>query len=372
MARKTNQETLNQIRENATEEFKSYIPEATSVEGKEVLEALNQYPTARNEFINTLTNKVVMTLFYDKVFANPLQMLHRGVLEHGYAIEQIFVDMAEKVDFTGHFKGADGRVNTTIEADLIGITKPSVHTEYITKDFAYKYKVSISEPRLRTAFTSATGLSTLIAHIMSSVVSAAYRDEFMDMKKVYMQMAEGKDFEGTKVRFVQPSQVITLPAKETRTDRDIMKTLRAIGGRLSFPSDKYNTSGVVQWNDRSQLVLLTTPEDRAELDVDGLGQLFNMEKGEPMINIIEVDELPKTVKVRKEGDATQEDSTKASGQCKFILFDRDWLQSYDTLFESRTFENGDQLAINTFLHKQGLHARCDFTNLVFICEPKGV
>ena len=174
---KTNQEILKQVRDNASAEYQARIPEAKSATGAEILTALGDYPSSKNEFIQALTNKVVKTVFYSKVFNNPLRMLHRGNLPYGYSIENIFVEMASKKGMRQNFDGS-----TTPEGDLIRKQEAKVIVKYAEKNFEYKYKVSISEAQLRTAFLNPDGLSNMISQLVSSEISAAYFDEYEDMK----------------------------------------------------------------------------------------------------------------------------------------------------------------------------------------------
>lgn len=82
---KTNVELLDQIQATATAEYQEKVPRAIA-SGMNVIDVLDQYPTFKNEFINTLTNQVMKTVFYSKVFENPLKMLHGGMLEYGESI----------------------------------------------------------------------------------------------------------------------------------------------------------------------------------------------------------------------------------------------------------------------------------------------
>ena len=59
---KTNVELLDQIKATATSEYQERVPKAIS-NGMNVIEHLDQYPTLKNEFINTLTNQVMRTVF---------------------------------------------------------------------------------------------------------------------------------------------------------------------------------------------------------------------------------------------------------------------------------------------------------------------
>ena len=106
MAKMSNKQILDQIRATGSAEYQERVPEAMGVGGN-VSKVFTQYPTMKNEFINTLTNKVIKTYFYSKVFNNPLRLLHKGSLEYGYSLEQLFVDMADKKGFFENFDGGD-------------------------------------------------------------------------------------------------------------------------------------------------------------------------------------------------------------------------------------------------------------------------
>ena len=185
MAKMSNKQILDQIRATGSAEYQERVPEAMGVGGN-VSKVFTQYPTMKNEFINTLTNKVIKTYFYSKVFNNPLRLLHKGNLEYGYSLEQLFVDMAEKKGFFENFDNGDE------VKDLVATKKPSVKQLYIERNFAYKYKVTISDAQLKTAFRSQDGLYDLVERVTSSLISGAYFDEFKDMKAIINAHAQGK------------------------------------------------------------------------------------------------------------------------------------------------------------------------------------
>ena len=49
--------------------------------GSEVYGLLESYPVVKNQFIDVMVDKILKTVFYSKVFSNPLSMLHRGTLD---------------------------------------------------------------------------------------------------------------------------------------------------------------------------------------------------------------------------------------------------------------------------------------------------
>lgn len=352
---KNNTEILKQINADASAEYQNRMTDENGnlLTGEKAYKALTDYPTVKNEFINTLTNKIVKSYFYSKVFSNPLKMLHRGELTFGTSLEQVFVGMAKKKNFSDNF-GTD-------KADsLIGKEESDVKATYIGKNFAYKYRVSISEDMLRGAFTSNSGLSELVAQLTNSAISGCYYDEFADMKLVINNaISKGADFKG---QTLTTDSSITLQAPKSikvgTKPIEWAENIRALSGRLRFPSTNYNMTGVKTWSNPEDLILITTPEKVAKIDVNVLALAFNTSMADIKIKIIEVDELPTKICTEIGTEGTTEKDLVG------IVMDKDWLQCYDTVMTTRQFENSDTLTINQFLHKQGVMASCLFANIV--------
>ena len=387
---KSNAEILNTIRANASSEYQERVPEALGVGGN-VSNVFNQYPTMKNEFLTALTNKIARTLFYSKVFDNPLKALHKGMLPYGYSLEQIFVNMAESKGFWEHWDVSGDEVK-----DLIGKKKPDIKLLYIERNFAYKYKTTISDQQLRTAFHDQNGLSRLVEQVVSSVYSKAYFDEFNDMKRVLTAHAQakylgydsttGKISEKALTNTVLPNgknasiMVLGEYATYEAKGKAISKAIRTMAGKMAFPTDKFNSAGVKQWSERNQLIYITTPEEQAELDVEVLANAFHMDKADVNVRVIVVDELPsvfsiETAKATKQADygtvlscALSSARDNRTCKCRGILMDSDFIQAYDTLIESRTFDNGEGLYTNYFFHKQGIMSTCYFGQIVYLVD----
>ena len=344
----TNKELLTAICES-NGSVDEYLGEAVDEMGLNdtggtVYGILDTYPLVKNQFMDVLIDKILKTMFYSKVFMNPLSMLHRGKLDSGIGIERIFVNMAKKINFGENFTKTQGvKGNPGSEAEsLISKINSDVDVKYITRNFQYKYKISISEEILRTAFTSPTGLAEMVSQLVNSELSAAYFDEYLDMLKIITNLYAQKDFDGTALSGIHVPTV-TLPNNNANT---LSETIRGLAGRLRFPSDAYNMQGVLQWSNREDLILLTTPEVIAKLDVNVLADAFNVSKADLNVRTIEVSELPSGVTA--------------------VLMDKDFLQCYDTLLTTRTFENADTLVRNVFMHKQGIMSACLFANCIYI------
>ena len=349
----TNKDILNSIRNEMSAEYQSVIPVAATFDGSDVAKIMEDYPTHKNAFIDALTNKIAKSMFFSKLFNNPYKMLHKGLLPYGTNIEQLFVEMAEKKGFDEHWTGSD-----SAEGDLIKAVNPIVDVCYIKQNFRYKFKTSISHAQLRGAFQSPNGLSELLNQIVNSLYSSSNYAEFLDMKKI-LTNATADNAGGSEIGqgLVQQIGANANKANMTITLEDdnpatMVKAMRAMAGRMTFPSDKYNLAGVKTWCNPQDLVVFITPELQAELDVDVLAHAFNVSKTDINLRILLIDDL---------GNDTDGKAIKA------IMADKDIIQCYDTVHETRTFENGDQLHINYFAHKHGIMAGCKFANaLIFV------
>ena len=371
---KTNQEILNQILSNASMEYQNVVPEALGTGGN-VSDIFAQYPTAKNEFINTLTNQVVRSVIYSKVFHNPLEMFHGGKLEVGQSIEQLFVDMAEVKGFLEMEQ--DDEVK-----DLIATSKPDVHALYITRNYAYKSKVSISEEQLQGAFRSQDGLASLVNHLASSIVSGIYYQEFKDMKAIINAHAQGKylarvDATGkmveTKLSDVvlpqgQTAHVVKVGtyATEEEKGKAVSETVRALSGRLRFPSTAYNSAKVLTWTNPEDLVFITTPEMVAKLDVNVLAQAFNVSLADLNVRTVIVDELPK--QICDSAQALGSGATPKDANVYGILLDKAFIVAKDTVNQTETMRIANQMKTNMWYHKQGIMSTCYFANYVIIAE----
>lgn len=363
----TNTAINNQIigHKDASLEMKRVFKDIDLSDNRVVVDKLFEYPNVREEYLNTLQRKVITTKFYSKIKQNPLKMLKKGMLPFGASIEQSYVEASEATAFNEHYVGSN-----SVESDLIGSKKPTVHVNYISRNFAWKWKVSISDVQLKTAFLSQFGLSELIGQLINSNLRGVYRKEFQGMKGILHKYCDGwtnKDagngLDTTKRQYLQESQYIKFKAGTTINEK--VKTIRALSDRLTFESDKYNIAGVQQFGLIDDIVILTTPEFKAELDVDLLAIAFNMDKADIKYRIILVDELPTTMKFSATATGA---GTAVNGKAFAIIMDKEAIQAWDTVFEARIFENGDKMESNHFQHHQGYHCGNPFVNFIVLVQ----
>ena len=334
--------------------------------GRQIAEMFAEFPRNTNMFIDTLVNRCVKTMFFNNRWKNKLAVLQKGTLSAGDSIQQIFVNMSERVGFDKHFDGEG-----TPEKDLLGKRVPKVNVDYITVNERYKYKVSVSLEQLQMAFLNENGLSSLANELIQANYEGAEYDNYKDMynmlfsKQPLTQAEQGVNVASKGVVFQafdkkgNEAQKMLVPVG--KDIRNLVKAVRTYAGKLSFKTSDYNLSQVKRHTDKRKLVFITDPETVAEIDVNVLAQAFNVSSAEITVRTIEVHELPK-------GDGTGNDTFK--GNVKGILMDEDLIQFWYQLNTAEQFRNPDTLTTNHWLHQWVLNGLCLFCNFVVFTDSE--
>lgn len=335
-------------------------------DGRQIAEMFAEFPRNTNMFIDTLVNRCVKTMFFNNRWKNKLAVLQKGTLSAGDSIQQIFVNMSERVGFDKHFDGGG-----TPEKDLLGKRVPKVNVDYITVNERYKYKVSVSLEQLQMAFLNENGLSSLANELIQANYEGAEYDNYNDMynmlfsKQPLTQAEQGVNVASKGVVFQafdkkgNEAQKMLVPVG--KDIRNLVKAVRTYAGKLSFKTSDYNLSQVKRHTDKRKLVFITDPETVAEIDVNVLAQAFNVSSAEITVRTIEVHELPK-------GDGTGIDTFK--GNVKGILMDEDLIQFWYQLNTAEQFRNPDTLTTNHWLHQWVLNGLCLFCNFVVFTDSE--
>lgn len=299
------------------------------------------YTATKNEFLDVLVNKICGQIFINKVYTNPLSFFEKEPVPFGSTLESIFTDLIQAKNFNENFGNSD-------VASLIGIEKPPTKTEYYTKNFAKKYKISIKDTQLRTAFMNPNGLQNLINQVLTVPTNSRNFDDFQVMKGLLANAS-------TK-------EVTLATTYATATDdvkaKMLTKKTRAIVDRFGMMSKVFNIQGVHTFTNSQNIVVITTPEVSAMLDVELLATAFNMEKAEMARRIVKIDSFQMYNATTK--------SFVADPKVELMVVDEDYIQFRRTLQVSESFRNPDQLATNVFTHNQGIACVCGFVNAVKI------
>ena len=328
---------LNAIRAVSSAEYKDRIPTATQTNIQTIMTTIMDYSTTKEEFTNTILNKIVRTKVLNKAYENSLKFFKKEPLPFGKTIEGVFVDLIKAKNFNENFGVGDNEATS-----LLGKEKAPVKVEYYSENFKHKYKLSISDEQLKSAFMSADGLSQMTQGLIRSATSSSEYDEYMMIKTLIGASVE-KVFEIKDL----------FKLDENAQAKKITKTVQALVNKFRFMSTEYNKQGVHTHCLPSECVIITTPDQLANLNVELLATAFNVPYAEMPSRIVVIDSF-----LDKVGN------DDADTVC--IVADMDLVQFRNTLDTWETFRNPDGLMTNMFHHVWGSACGCGFVNAVKI------
>lgn len=299
------------------------------------------YSVVKNEFLNVLVNKICGQIFMNKVYTNPLSFFEKEPVPYGSTLESVFTDLIQSKNFNENF-------GTNDVSSLIGVETPPTKTEYYSKNFAKKYKISVSDQQLRTAFLNPNGLQNLINQVLTVPTNSRNFDDFQLMKGLLANASTKEVTLATTYKTASDDVKAKMLTKQTR----------AIVDRFGMMSKIFNIQGIYTFTNSQNIVIITTPEVSANLDVELLATAFNMEKAEMGRRIVKIDSFQKYNATTK--------AYEADANVELMVIDEDYIQFRRTLQVSESFRNPDRLTTNVFTHNQGIGAVCGFVNAVKI------
>ena len=328
---------LNAIRAVASAEYKERIPKATQTNIQNIMTTIMEYSTTKEEFTNTILNKIVKTKVLNKAYENSLKFFKKEPLPFGKTIEGVFVDLIKAKNFNEHFGDGESEASS-----FLGKETTEVKVEYYSENFKHKYKLSISDEQLKSAFMTADGLSQMTQGLIRSATSSSEYDEYMMIKTLIGASVE---------KSIEIQGLFALD--ENAQAKKLTKTVHALVNKIRFMSTEYNKQGVHTHCLPSECVIITTPDQLANLNVELLASAFNVSYAEMPSRIVVVDSF-----INKDG--TDDNDTVC------IVADMDLVQFRNTLDTWETFRNPDGLMTNMFHHVWGSACGCGFVNAVKI------
>lgn len=330
---------LNVIRENASQNYREYVPKATkdAASIRQIGTVIMDYPTLQNEFLSALVNRIGRVLITSKMYENPWSMFKKGMLEFGETIEEIFVNMAKPHQF-------DPEV---AESNLFKREIPDVRAAFHIMNYQKYYKATVSNDQLRQAFLSWQGITDLIAKIVDAMYTGANYDEFITMK--YMLARHILD------GHMYPVQI---PDVETTNMKQIVSKIKGVSNQYEFQSNKYNLAGIyTHTKKRDQYILINSTFD-AEMDVEVLASAFNMSKADFMgqrvlvdsFGSLDTDRLAELFADDTTFKMPSKDELTALDEIPAILVDRDWFMIFDNFYNFTEQYNGEGLYWNYWYH----------------------
>lgn len=353
---------LNAIRNNATQNYRDYVPKATPDADsiRQIGAIIMDYPALQNEFLSALVNRIGRVLITSKMYDNPWAFFKKGLLEFGESVEEIFVNIAKPFQFDP----------AVAETNVFKREIPDVRAAFHIMNYQKYYKATISNDQLRQAFLSWQGISDLIAKIVDAMYTGANYDEFQTMK--YMLARHILD------GHMYP---VEIPAVETANMKSIVSVVKGVSNKFTFLSPNYNLAGVQTYAAKNDQYMLINSQFDATMDVEVLASAFNMDKAEFSGRRVLVDSFGSLDTARLAelfaGDSTYQEISsgelEALDAIPAVLVDRNWFMIFDNFYNFTEQYNGEGLYWNYWYHVWKTFSVSPFANnALFIPGTPGV
>lgn len=324
---------LNAIRNDASLDYHKRIPAASKGNVADVADAIFSFRPHKNEFIESLINRIGLVYARNSIWYNPLQEFKRGTLEFGDTIEEIQTGIV-KANHYSHERDY-------LERDIFGRADIDVATAFHTVDREDFYKITIDDNTLRRAFLDPSGLDQLTQQIMSAPTTSDNWDEYLMMTALFRVMDNRHPMFNVNV-----PDVGKMDSTEDQA-RSLLRKIRATASNMQFLSTRFNGAKMPVSVRPDELVLFATPEVKSGLDVNALAVLFNTSYAEVPSRIIEI---------------RQEDVAMNGVQA--FLTTKDFFVIADTSLETTSEFNPISRQTNFFLHHWEIISASPFAPIV--------
>ena len=347
---------LNAIRNNASNEYRDYVPPITDVSQlKQIGTIIMDMPALQNQFLSALINRIGRVLITTRMYENPWSRFKKGMLDYGETVEEIFTNIAKPFQFEGSHTSPTTQFQKHI---------PDVRAAFHVMNYQKYYPVTIEQQKLRQAFLSADGVSNLIGDIVNSIYTAANYDEFLTMKYVLAKtILNGRMY---------PVEVASATAANAKA---IVTTVRENSNILEFPSTKYNPAHVFQHTPKNEQIIFINAKFDAVVDVNVLASAFNMDKAEFLgqrvlidsFGAMDTDRLAELFGDDPNYVPLTSDEITALDAIPMAVVGEKFFMVFDNLNEFTEAYNGELLYWNYFYHQWKTFSTSPFENaLVYV------
>lgn len=228
-----------------------------------------------NQFSGMLVG-LMGTYVESKLFENPLRELKKpmgGAYIMGNSERHVAVKYLQS-----HSYAPDTET-------VLKLEKPEFVEWFYSVGTPRRYEFSWSKYEMQRVFAAdGYGYDDLLAATISQMYSS---DNYDEMQIMIQMFAEADSRMGGLYRY----NLSAAPTTEA-TGKELLTGIRAVAGRMKFPTRLYNHIDVPVFESGSTLVLWVTPETRANLDVQTLASVFQLDKADIQYRIIDIPEFP--------------------------------------------------------------------------------
>jgi len=227
-----------------------------------------------NEFSGMLVG-LMGTFVNQKLFENPLRELKKPALQMGNSAREVAVKYLK-----AHTYRCDSQT-------LLKVEKPEYVEWFYSVQNPRRYEFNWSKYEMQRVFSQ--GDSYAFDDLLSATLSQMYSsDNYDEMQTMIQMFAEGDArFENGLFRY----NLSAAPTDES-TGKELLTGIRTVAGQMKFPSMLFNNIDVPVFETPETLVLWITPATLANISVQTLSSVFQLNEANIQYRIIEIPAFP--------------------------------------------------------------------------------
>lgn len=219
------------------------------------IQPTSTYTQTKQEFLNSVLNKIGKQEFSNLVYTNPLKRIRGEFIEGPHDIEEIYVERSTD-------KGYD-----PTGAGVLDREKPTVHVQYHTNTVEHGYKATIQNKQMRKGFMSKNSLSTMANTILNQLHTGCEVDEYNDTLNTLKALVSAPKHSKDNVITVQP-------VVDEETSKAFVKEIKKTINRMADYDTRY--SDKANYAKSSDLILFIDSDVEVETQVEWLASAFNL------------------------------------------------------------------------------------------------
>lgn len=238
----------------------------------------------KNMFVDYLINRIGFTWVKKHAFENPLAVFKRERLAYGNTVQILAVDYIKTHAFTD-----DEPVHTQTGDSLFKTYRPKGKAAYVSTNQFRQFPITVNDMELRQAFANDTGLNDFVAQVMRRPFDS---DNYAEYRAMINSFAAFKDANDGLV-YMRESPIADIDAPTSEQARQFLSMLQVYADYMRFPNwvRLFTPGDMPGAYNANELVLLVKPEVKAALNVEGLAQLFHIDRAEIPYRVIPVDDF---------------------------------------------------------------------------------
>ena len=220
---------------------------------KMAIKPVGTYTVQKQEFLNSVINKIGRQEYANQVYKNPLARLKGDFIDCASDIEEIYVARTQD---TGYDKDGEG---------VFDRVKPDVRTQYHTYEVDHGFKKTIHDKEMRKGFLNSGALSTMADNLLQSLHNGNVVSEYNDI------IATLKALVGSAT---SSNTVVIDQVTDELSAKKLCKEIKKVIPKMEMWNTTYST--VENYATTDKLMLFIDSDVDVEIQVEYLAGLFNM------------------------------------------------------------------------------------------------